>query len=118
MSSCFNESTVSHAGVTQVVIQTMLQEGAPSVPDLSFPGLSPHTLLHPTLMWPLCQGTPENQPARDGDSGSVPGMGGSPGEGNDSTLQYSCLENPTDRGDWWAAAQGVADLDTTRGYLF
>ena len=52
MSSCFNESTVSHAGVTQVVIRTMLQEGAPSVPDLAFPGLSPHTLLHPTLMWP------------------------------------------------------------------
>ena len=32
----------------------------------------------------------------------------SPGEGNGYPLQYSCLENPTDRGAWWAIVRGVA----------
>ena len=41
------------------------------------------------------------------DSGSIPGLGRSPGEGNGNPLQYSCLENPTDRGAWWATVQGV-----------
>ena len=35
-----------------------------------------------------------------GDLGSVPGLGRSPGEGNDNSLQYSCLENPMDGGAW------------------
>ena len=43
-----------------------------------------------------------------GDLGSIPGLGKSPGEGNGNPLQYSCLENPTDRGAWWATAHGVA----------
>ena len=38
---------------------------------------------------------------------SIPGLGGSSGEGNDNPLQYSCLENPMDRGVWWAAVHGV-----------
>src|SRR5574337_1820165 len=37
-----------------------------------------------------------------------PGLGRSPGEGNDNPLQYSCLENPMDRGAWWAVVRGVA----------
>ena len=37
-------------------------------------------------------------PANAGDEGSIPGWGRSPGEGNDNPLQYSCLENPMDRG--------------------
>ena len=36
------------------------------------------------------------------DLGSIPGLGRSPGEGNGCPLQYSCLENPMDRGGWWA----------------
>ena len=32
-------------------------------------------------------------------------------EGNDNPLQYTCLENSMDRGDWWATVQGVAELD-------
>ena len=36
-----------------------------------------------------------------GDLGSIPGLGRSPGEGNGNPLQYSCLENPLDRGAWW-----------------
>ena len=43
-----------------------------------------------------------------GDPGSIPGSGRSPGEGNGNPLQYSCLENPMDGGDWWATVHGVA----------
>ena len=42
------------------------------------------------------------------DLGSIPGSGRSPGEGNDYPLQYSCLENPMDRGVWQATACGIA----------
>ena len=38
-----------------------------------------------------------------GDSGSIPGLGRSPGEGNDNPLQSSCLENSMGRGAWWAS---------------
>ena len=48
-----------------------------------------------------------------GDPGSIPGSGGSPGEGNGNPLQYSCLENSTDRGAWQAAVHGNAESDTT-----
>ena len=41
------------------------------------------------------------------DLGSIPGLGRSPGEGNDYPLQYSCLENPIDRGAWQAVVLGV-----------
>ena len=41
-----------------------------------------------------------------GDLGLIPGSGRSPGEGNGNPLQYSCLENPMDRGAWWATAHG------------
>ena len=49
-----------------------------------------------------------------GDPGSIPGSGRSPVEGNGNPLQYSCLGNPMDRGDWWAAVHGITkELDTT-----
>ena len=41
------------------------------------------------------------------DAGSIPGSGRSPGGGNDNPLLYSCLENPMNRGDWWATVHGV-----------
>ena len=41
------------------------------------------------------------------DLGSIPGLGGSPGEGKGYPLQYSCLENPMDRGAWQATVYGV-----------
>ena len=47
-----------------------------------------------------------------GELGSIPGLGRSPGEGNGNPLQYSCLENPMDRGAWWAILQGVAKSRT------
>ena len=42
------------------------------------------------------------------DQGLIPGLGGTPGEGNGSPLQYSCLENSKDRGTWRAKAHEVA----------
>ena len=47
-----------------------------------------------------------------GDPGSIPGSGRSPGEGNGNPLQYSCLENPMDRGAWQATVHGVAKSRT------
>ena len=47
-----------------------------------------------------------------GDPGLIPGSGRSPGEGNGNPLQYYCLENPMDRGAWWATAHGVAKSRT------
>ena len=47
-----------------------------------------------------------------GDPGSIPGSGRSPGEGNGNPLQYSCLENPMDRGAWWAIVHRVAKSRT------
>ena len=58
----------------------------------------------------------ENLPASSGDvrdSGSVPGSGRSPGGRHGNPLQYSCLENPMDRGAQQATVHGVAELDTT-----
>ena len=49
-----------------------------------------------------------------GDLVSIPGLGRSPGEGNGNPLQYSCLENFTDRRAWWAAVHAVyKELDMT-----
>ena len=47
-----------------------------------------------------------------GDPGLIPGSGKSPREGNGNPLGYSCLENPTDRGTWWATVHGVAKSQT------
>ena len=53
----------------------------------------------------------KNSPANAGDAGdigSIAGLGRSPGGGNVNPLQSSCLENPMDRGGWWAPVHGVA----------
>jgi len=56
----------------------------------------------------------KNHPANARDTGSIPGSGRSPGEGNGNPLQYCCLGNPMDRRAWWATAHGVSkELDTT-----
>ena len=47
-----------------------------------------------------------------GDLGSIPGAGRSPGEGNSNPLQYSCLENPMDRGAWRATVHRVTKSQT------
>ena len=48
-----------------------------------------------------------------GDLSSIPEQGRSPGRGHGNPLQYSCLENPIDRGAWRATVHGVAELDAT-----
>ena len=48
-----------------------------------------------------------------GDAGLIPGLGRSLGGGNGNPLQYSCLENPMDRGAWRATVHGVTESDTT-----
>ena len=46
------------------------------------------------------------------DTGSIPGLGRTSGEGNGNSFQYSCLENPKDRGAWWATVHRVAKSQT------
>ena len=58
-----------------------------------------------------------------GDSGSIPGLGKSPGSENGNPLQPSCLENPMDGGPWWATVHEVRKSWTrlgthASGYLF
>ena len=69
----------------------------------------------------------KNPPANAGDvrgMGSILGLGGSPGGGHGNSLQYSCLENPMDRGAWWATVHRVTvghdwrDLACTSGYMW
>ena len=58
----------------------------------------------------------KNFPAKAGDirnTGSIPGLGRSTGEGNGKPFQYSCLENPIHRGAWNTAMHGVTESDTT-----
>jgi len=54
----------------------------------------------------------KNPPANAGDAHSIPGSGRSPGEGNGNPLQYSCWDNPMDRGAWWAAVHRVTKGQT------
>ena len=57
----------------------------------------------------------KNPPANAGDIkhvGLTPGLGKSPGGGHGNSLQYSCLENPMDRGAWWAIFHRVAKSQT------
>ena len=50
-----------------------------------------------------------------GNPGLILKLGRVPGEGNGNSLQYSCLENPTDRGDWWAIVHGVITVGHNLG---
>ena len=73
--------------------------------------------LEPTLLSVhLYQGPPWGLSSKDsacssgaaGGTSLIPGLGGSPGGGQGNPLQCSCLENPWDRGAWWATVQRVA----------
>ena len=58
----------------------------------------------------------KNSPAKAGDAGNsdlIPGSGRSLGKGNDNPLQCSCLEDPMDRGTWWATVHGVTEVAVT-----
>ena len=71
--------------------------------------------LHQLLWLSLVLLVVKNPPPSAGDvrdTGSIPGLGRAPGEGNGYPLQYSCLENPMDRGSWWVPGHGVAKSRT------
>ena len=58
----------------------------------------------------------KNPPANAGDTrdaGLIPGLGRSPGVGNDNPLQYSCPKNSIHRGAWRATVHGVSESDTS-----
>ena len=55
-----------------------------------------------------CGSAGKESACSEGDLGSIPGLERSSGEGNDNPLQYSCLDNPMDRGAWRATVHGVA----------
>ena len=81
-----------------------------SLPLLSYFSMTPQrrrTTL--TGHWAsLCSSVGKESVGNAGDSGLISGSGRSPGEGNGNPLQYSCLENSMDRGDWQATVHGVA----------
>jgi len=61
-----------------------------------------------------CGSVIKNSPAKAGDTGTIIGLGSSPGGGNGNPLQCSCLGNPMDRGAWCVIVHGVTkELDTT-----
>ena len=60
------------------------------------------------LLWWLSYKETAYNAGDAGDMCSIPRLGRSPGEGHGNPLQYSCLENPMDRGAWWATVYGVA----------
>ena len=61
-----------------------------------------------------CSSDGKESTCNAGDLGSIPGLGRSPGERNTNPLQCSCLENPMDRGAWWATALwGCKESDMT-----
>ena len=60
----------------------------------------------------LVKNLPAMQEENTGNSGSIPGLGRSPGGGNVNPFQYSCLENPMDSGAWWATVDGVSKNQT------
>ena len=87
---------LSSRSSSSVYVSMLLSPFVPPSPFLGFPG-------GPAGKESTCN---------EGDMGSIPGVGRSPGEGNGNPLQYSYLEDPMDGGAWWAAVHGVAKSRT------
>ena len=84
--------------------------------DRSTPHLPVFTISR-NLLKLMCVDFPHSSVGREsacdaGDPGLIPGSGRSSGEGNGNPLQYSCLENPMDRGVWQATVHGIAKSQT------
>ena len=68
---------------------------------------------HLLRVWGFSGGSDGKESACNvGDPGLIPGSGRSSGEGNGNPLQYSCLENPMDKGSWWVTVHGVTKSQT------
>ena len=83
--------------------------------DLPDQGIGPVSLISPALAGSLgfCGGSDSKESAcNKRDLGLIPGLGRSPGGRHGSPFQYSCLENPKDRGAWQATVHGVAKSQT------
>ena len=81
-----------------------------TVEGLLFIRYIPDTVLGFLSHLNLCGSDDKESACSTGDPGSNPGSGRSPGEGNGNSLQYSCLENPMDRGVWRTTVHGVTLL--------
>ena len=85
----------------------------PAPGDFPNPGIEPVSLMSPALAGgsfttSFLGGSAGKESARNaGDSGSIPGLGRSSGEGNGHPLQSYSSENSVDRGAWWATVHGV-----------
>ena len=75
------------------------------------------SLCLPTVWAPQVALLVKKLPANAGDTGSIPESGRSPGGGCGNPLQYSCLENPMDRGAWWATVHRVSKSWTRLKWL-
>ena len=69
-----------------------------------------HVRVVSRMGWASLVGQWSYPPASEGDVGSIPGSGRSPGGGNGNPLQYSCLENPVDRGAWRVTVHGIVKV--------
>ena len=70
------------------------------------------TVIYSVLSNGLLMAQQVKNPPASTQTGSLPESGKSPGGGNGYPLQYSCLENPMDRGAWWATVHGVTKSRT------
>ena len=102
-------------GVTATLFPAAAPSGIPTtgVQGSRFSTSSPALVIFHSALFKLDLVTPvvKNLPAMWA-TRSIPGSGRSPGEGNGYPLQYSCLENPTDRGAWRATVHGVSKSRT------
>ena len=89
--------------------------GKPKTWHISFNGMDGGGWTRITALYPKVWASPVSQWVKKiclqcwaiGDAGLIPGFGRSPGWGHGNSLQYSCFENPIDRGAWWAAVHRV-----------
>ena len=90
-----------------------LSESLPLYPRKRRTGHWRDLTLGPASVWGFFDGSDSKETACNvGDLGSIPGLGRSPGGGHGNPLQYFCLENPMDRGAWWATAHRVTKSRT------
>ena len=71
--------------------------------------LKPASLMSPTLAGRFFTTSVTQKATNVGDVGSISASGRSPGEGDGNPLQYSCLENPMNRGAWWTILHGTVE---------